>query len=51
MMGDHYTDMDAGGRAGMKRCLALYGYGDCRGFEYELGVNSFDEFVAAVLRA
>ena len=48
MVGDHYTDLEAGGRAGMKCCWASYGFGDPRGHACDLKVKSFAEFVAAV---
>ncbi|MDD5697360.1 MAG: HAD-IA family hydrolase [Victivallaceae bacterium] len=48
MVGDHYTDMEAGTRAGMKRCWASYGFGDPRGLTYDLEAKSFAGFVAAV---
>jgi len=47
VVGDNHTDLDAGARAGMKRCYASYGFGDPKGLEYELKINSFMEFVEA----
>ena len=48
MVGDHYTDLEAGKRAGMLRCWASYGFGDPRGLECEFEAKSFAEFVNAV---
>lgn len=45
MVGDHYTDLEAGARAGMKCCWASYGFGDPMGFSYDFEAKSFDEFV------
>ena len=47
MVGDHYTDLEAGKRAGMQRCWASYGFGDPRGLEYDFEAKSFAEFVNA----
>jgi phosphoglycolate phosphatase len=46
MVGDHYTDLESGARAGMKCCWASYGFGDPKGLAYELDAKSFTEFVA-----
>lgn len=45
MIGDHYTDMEAGRRAGLKRCWAAYGFGDPQQEKYDYKANSFAEFV------
>ena len=45
MVGDHYTDLEAGKRAGMQCCWASYGFGDPRDSTYELEAKSFTEFV------
>lgn len=45
MCGDHYTDLEAGRRAGMKRCFAAYGFGDPRDEHCEYSVSTFAEFV------
>jgi phosphoglycolate phosphatase len=45
MMGDHYTDLEAARRAGMQRCFASYGFGDCRNETYEFKVECFTDFV------
>ncbi len=48
MFGDHYTDMEAGRRAGFLRVFASYGFGEARDERPDLIVDSFAEFVAAV---
>jgi phosphoglycolate phosphatase len=49
MVGDHYTDMEAGKRAGMKRCWASYGFGSPRGMKYDFEAKSFSKFVFNVI--
>jgi phosphoglycolate phosphatase len=46
MVGDHYTDLESGARAGMKCCWASYGFGDPKGHKYDLDAKSFADFVA-----
>lgn len=48
MMGDNYTDMESGRRAGVKRCLAAYGFGNPRNELHDLKVDAFSEFVDAI---
>jgi len=48
MLGDNYTDMGAGRRAGMKCCFAAYGFGELRGESYDLSVESFPDFVSTL---
>jgi phosphoglycolate phosphatase len=48
IMGDNYTDLEAGTRAGMKRCYAAFGFGDPGDKAYDLKVGSFAEFVEAL---
>lgn len=48
MFGDHYTDLEAARRAGCRRALARYGFGDPGEEKFEFEVNSFPEFVMAV---
>ena len=48
VFGDHYTDLEAGRRAGFRRALARYGFGDPREEKPDFEVNSFDEFVMAI---
>lgn len=45
IIGDHYTDLEAGRRSGIKRCFAAYGFGNDQGEAYDLKVDSFSEFV------
>lgn len=48
MVGDHYTDLEAGARAGMKCCWASYGFGDPKGLPYDFEAKSFAEFTACL---
>lgn len=50
MFGDHYTDLEAARRAGFRRALARYGFGDPREEKFDFEVDSFGEFVIAVKR-
>ncbi len=45
MVGDHYTDLEAGRRAGFHRALVGWGFGDARGEEPEIRVATFAELV------
>ncbi len=49
MVGDHYTDMEAGRRAGLKRCWAAYGFGDPREEQYDFKADSFMSFAEKCL--
>lgn len=40
MVGDHYTDMEAGRRAGFRRIFCAWGFGELRGEEPEFTVDS-----------
>ena len=48
MIGDHYTDLEAGARASMKCCWASYGFGDPKGLRYDLEAKSFSELVLKI---
>ena len=50
MVGDHYTDLEAGRRAGFFRVLARYGFGQPREETPDMIVNSFAELVEAALK-
>ena len=50
MVGDHYTDLEAGRRAGFFRVHAGYGFGQPRNEVPDLAVNAFSEVVDAALR-
>ena len=41
--GDHFTDLEAGRRAGIRRCYCRYGFGDPRDEPYDLAVDSLVE--------
>ena len=44
IVGDHFTDMEAGRRAGLSRCFCRYGFGDLRDETFDLAVNRLTEF-------
>jgi phosphoglycolate phosphatase len=46
IIGDHFTDLEAGRRAGVSRCFAAYGFGQKKDEVSDLEVSSFAEFVA-----
>ncbi len=50
IIGDNYTDLEAGRRAGIKRCYAKYGFGHVGTEEYDMAVDSFMEFVDSQIR-
>ena len=50
MVGDHYTDLEAGRRAGFFRVLARYGFGQPREEVPDMTVDSFAELVEAALK-
>ena len=50
IIGDNYTDLEAGRRAGIKRCYAKYGFGHVGSEEYDMAVDSFMEFVDSQIR-
>ncbi len=45
MVGDHFTDLEAGRRAGLSRCYCRFGFGDPRGEAYDLAVDALPELV------
>ncbi len=45
IVGDHFTDLEVGRRLGLRRCFCRYGFGDRRGEEYDLAVDSLAEVV------
>ena len=51
MVGDHYTDLEAGRRAGFFRVHASYGFGQPREETPDLVVDSFAGLVEAALRS
>ena len=48
MVGDNFTDLEAGRRAGVKRCFCSFGFGDPRNETYERVIDRLDAFLAAV---
>ena len=49
MIGDHYTDMEAGRRAGFRRIFLTYGFGETREETPDYTVDKFSE-IAHVIR-
>ncbi|MDD5705728.1 MAG: HAD-IA family hydrolase [Kiritimatiellae bacterium] len=43
MVGDHYTDLEAGRRAGLKRCYCRYGFGRPGAEQWDLAVDDLRE--------
>jgi len=43
MVGDHCTDLEAGRRAGLRRCLCRHGFGEPRGETWEVAVDGLAE--------
>jgi phosphoglycolate phosphatase len=43
MVGDHFTDLEAGRRAGLQRCFCRYGFGDPQGQTWDLAVDDLNE--------
>lgn len=50
VVGDHYTDLEVGRRAGLHVCHCAYGFGQPRGEPFNVEVNDLRDF-AAYLRA
>ncbi len=48
MLGDHYTDLEAGRRAGFRRALALWGFGEPREETPDFQAESFPAFVEMI---
>jgi phosphoglycolate phosphatase len=46
--GDNYTDLEAGRRASMKRCLFLYGFGDPKDEPRDFEAPDFASFVGRI---
>jgi phosphoglycolate phosphatase len=51
ILGDNYTDMESGRRAGIKRCFAKYGFGKKQEESCEAEADSFSDFVDKVLKS
>lgn len=48
MVGDHFTDLEAGRRAGMKRCYCRFGFGDPGPEVWDLAVDRPSQWAAAL---
>ncbi len=46
VVGDHYTDLEVGRRAGIRVCHCAYGFGQARGEPFEVEVKDLREFAA-----
>ena len=51
VVGDHFTDLEAGRRLGLLRCFCRYGFGDPRGEGYDLAVDSLLELALGDCRS
>ena len=51
MVGDHFTDMEAGRRAGFRRIFCSYGFGELCGETPDFTVDSFAEVAEIMLRS
>ncbi len=51
MVGDHYTDLQAGREAGLKRCHAAYGFGNIKDESFDLEVDNLADFASAILQS
>lgn len=49
IVGDHFTDLEAGRRAGCHRCFCRYGFGVHKTETWDLEVNTLAEFAEAIL--
>ena len=50
MIGDHYTDLEAGRRAGFRRGFARYGFGDPREEVPDFTLDTFSDLVVLALK-
>lgn len=48
MVGDHYTDLESGRRAGFRRIFCAYGFGECREETPDFSVDSFAQIADIV---
>ncbi len=46
VVGDHYTDLEVGRRAGLQVCHCAYGFGQPRGEPFQVEVNDLRDFAA-----
>lgn len=50
ILGDHYTDLEAGRRAGIRRIFATYGFGECREEKPDFTIDCFADFVQLMVK-
>ena len=48
MVGDHFTDLESGRRAGFRRIFCTYGFGQCREEMPDFTVDSFDRIADVI---
>lgn len=49
MIGDHFTDMEAGRNAGIQTCFCRFGFGQLRTSRYTLAVDTVEQIASALL--
>ena len=49
ILGDHYTDLEAGRNAGIKRFFASYGFGECRDEKPDFIIDCFADFTIKMI--
>jgi len=45
MIGDHITDLESGGKAGVRTCFCEFGMGESRGAHYDVAIGQMDAFL------
>ena len=48
MVGDNFTDLESGRRAGIRRCFCRFGFGETRGEAFDSEIGRMDEFLTVV---
>jgi len=48
MVGDNFTDLESGRRAGVRRCFCRFGFGDPRGEAYDAVIDGMDALLEIV---
>lgn len=51
MVGDHFTDLEAGRRAGVRRCFCRYGFGNPASESWDLAVDDLRQLAAHLRHA
>jgi len=50
MAGDNFTDLEAGLRAGLRRCFCRYGFGEPRDETWDLAIDRFADLRESLSR-